>query len=414
MKGTFLHSHVLAATYGLIFAIFCGLVAVALQPFPFFVIFMMPPWGLMWGLLFYTIPTYLGIVLARGLAKRLGAYDLFAILAGIFALALAFGFDFASSIRSWLTSRGEIHGTILGPGPPPEAIEGWIFRALSLVVWIGLIIAVGIAWKRNREKQSPPATLPPMEISKIYLWLFLDSIVVGLLTFAILRADLQQRRVWSNPQNVFDRAAAVVNDKEASAGDRALALNTIEQSRDIRATDLLRRAVHEETGENQISAAVSLLGRDDLLALSVLEEPLTQGTQFTGTVQPTTTHTPSEGNGVQVAGFGHIGTWKIGRSLQRVKDPAAVPILIRLMASPDSETREGASGALRNFASPDSTDVMIAGLDDSDEMVRYFSVCTLIEIAGDGHYPAISIFEDDEKDYLKEWKTWAKNRVPPP
>jgi len=429
MRNTFLRSHVVAATHGLIFAIFCALVTVALQPFPFFVIFMMPPFGLVWGLLFYTIPTLLGVVLARGLAKRLGAYDLFAILAGVLALALSFGLDYASSMRSWLTNRGEIHGTILGPGPPPEDIGGWIFRALSLAVWIGLMLAVSIAWKRVRQAQAPATELTLSETSKIYLWLGIDSIVIGLVTFAILNADLKQRRVWSNPENVFDRAASVLQDKDASGGDRALALNTIGQSRDSRAIDLLRRAVHVESGQNQIAAATSLLGRDDMLALSVLAAPLMQHSQINGTLQPTTSHTPSEGNGVQIAGFSQ--SINLGTSLCRVKDPAAVPILVQLMASTDPKTREGSASALRNIMTlkeqgsdrwmptwpgtvdlPAVTDAMVAGLDDKDEMVRYFSVCTLMEINDNPHYPAVFLFKDHEADYVNGWKAWAETRGP--
>lgn len=408
MKSSMHRSHLVAATYGLIFAFFCGLVSVALQPLPFFVIFFAP----LWGVAFYTIPTCLGIVLARGLAKRLGPHDLFTLLAGVLALALSFGFDYASSIRAWLTSRGELHGTVLGPGPPPEDIGGWIVRAASLAVWIGLMIAGGIAWKRAREAQAPPAALTPVEISKLMSWLVFDSIVIGLVLFSILWTDLNQRREWSNPEHVFARAAAVLQEKGASEGDRALALNTIEGFHNDQATEILRLAVREETGETQMSAAAALIGRDDLLALSVLEGPLMQGKMFTGTILPTTSLTPSEGNGVHIAGFGHIGSRNFGASLAGVKNPDAVPILVRLMAAPDAETRRGAASALRNFHSSASTDAMIAGLNDTDEIVRYFSVCTLMELNGNPHYPAVSIFEDDEQSYLDHWKAWAKHREP--
>jgi len=68
------------------------------------------------------------------------------------------------------------------------------------------------------------------------------------------------------------------------------------------------------------------------------------------------------------------------------------------MGSSDAGTREGAASALRTIMTlkarggdrwvppgenprPVRSDQpMIAGLDDSDEMVRYFSVCTMMEI----------------------------------
>ena len=132
---------------------------------------------------------------------------------------------------------------------------------------------------------------------------------------------------------------------------------------------------------------------------------------------------------MHVAGFGHIGNWKFGRSLNRVKDPAAVPVLLRLMTSPDAETREGSSSALRNImtlryrgmdrwvpAWPSTvdvsavTDAMITGLDDNDEKVRYFCVCTLMEINLNPHYPAVFLFQGYETEYVNGWKAWANER----
>ena len=429
MKSSMLRSHLVAAAYGLIFALFCGLVALALQPFPFYIIFMMPPMGLLWGLAFYSIPSYLGVVLARGLAKRLGAHDLFALLAGVMAWALGFSFDFATSIRSWLSSTGEKHGTILGPGPPPEAVEAWVMRGLSLACWIGLMLWGGIAWKRAREKAAEAAESTPWETAQIFGWLILDSLLIGCVMFAVLSADLAQRREWSNPENVFDRAVGVLNDKGASPGDRALALNTIEHSRNDRAFDLLQRAVQEETGDTRLYAAASLIGHDDLLALSALEDSLMGRTPDTGTILPTTSHTPSEGTATTITGFGHIGKMGFGNAVSGVKDPATAPILVHLMTSPLVETRRGAASALRHIMTlkergwdrwvptwPDSVDVapitnaMIAGLDDPDEMVRYFSVCTLMEINLNPHYPAVFLFKDHEAEYVDGWKAWAKTR----
>ena len=174
----------------------------------------------------------------------------------LLALALSFGFDYASSIRTWLTSRGEIHGMILGAGPPPEAVGAWIGLGTSLAVWIGLMIGGGIVWKRVREAKTPRATLPSAETSKIFLWLFLDSIVIGCVSFAILYADLNQRREWSSPEKVLARSEGVLQDKDASAGDRALALSNIETRRNQAGSlEILRRAVREETGETRMFAA---------------------------------------------------------------------------------------------------------------------------------------------------------------
>ncbi len=55
---------------------------------------------------------------------------------------------------------------------------------------------------------------------------------------------------------------------------------------------------------------------------------------------------------------------------------------------------------------------MITGIDDSDDLVRYFSVCTLMEINNNPHYPATHIFQENEQDYLDTWHAWAKEHAP--
>jgi len=163
------------------------------------------------------------------------------------------------------------------------------------------MIGVGIAWKRS-GKGSPADALTPAEISKMFLWMFLDAIVVGGLTFAILRATCSSAAFLAAAERLRPGGSRI--ERQGGLGGRpGTGLNAIEGTRDSRTTDLLRRAVQEETGETQLTAAANLIGRDDLLALSVLEGPLMQSSRITGTLLPTTSHTPSNGNGVRVAGF---------------------------------------------------------------------------------------------------------------
>jgi hypothetical protein len=413
-----LRSHFTAALVGLVFGFVCSFLPA--QGFPPYVILISP----FWGVGFYAIPTILGIFLLRWLADRLGTYDAFTILAGVIALALSFGLAYISNLDTWLTSRGEIHGIIIGGGPLPEDIGGQMLVIGSLAAWIALMVATALKWKHRRLGK--PDALEPNQRAVVPWCLSFESIVIGVITFAILHQCLVQRRDWSSPEHVLVRSVGVLNDPGASAGDRALALTTIQRSHDPRAIQVLRREAREDTGENQIKAAVSLLGTDDVLALAVLEKPLMQGGTINGSIQPTTSHTPSEGFGVHVAGFGTFGTWHYGKAVENVRDPAMVPVLIRLMAAPAEETREGAASALRSILClksvggnrwrpgwPATVDLqavkgaMVRGLDDPDDMVRYFAVCTLMEATDDPHYPAISKFKWNEQDDLDQWKKWA-------
>jgi hypothetical protein len=428
MKNSFLRSHLLTVIAGILFGLLCALLAEG--GLPPCVLLAAP----LVGALYYAIPTMLGIFFLRWLARKLGPYVGFIVLTCVLALAISFGLAYEHSVTTWLSSRGVIHGTIIGGGAPPEDIGGQLATFASLAVWIALMAMAGVKWKDSREPLSPPPTLARGETAKMCFWLTLDSVFIAVITFALLSTLLIERREWSKPESVFARAVAVLNDKGASPGDRALALDTIEKFRNQDgAIEILRRAVREETGATRLYAAASLIGHDDLAALPVLEDSLMGRTQVTGTILPTTSHTPSEGNGVHTAGFGHLGTTNFGYCLNGVKDPAAAPILVHLMTSPVAETRRGAASALRNMmtlkergwdrwvsAWPSTIDVapiadaMITGLDDSDEMVRYFSVCTLMEINGNPHYPAVFLFKGNEVDYVEGWKAWVKNRVPPP
>jgi hypothetical protein len=414
-----LRSQFLAALVGLLLGLACSLLPS--QGFPPFLILVAP----LWGVGFYAIPTFLGILLLRWLAVRIGHYDGFTILAGVIALALSFGLAYVSSLDKWLTSRGEIHGTMIGGGPAPEDLGGQALVLGSLAAWIAFL--VWAALKGKRRGPGAPEPLDRQGKAAVQKWLALDSILIGVITAAILHHSLVQRREWTSPNEVIARAIGVINDQGSSAGDRALALNTLERSHDPRATELLRREAREDTGDNQIRAAVSLLGIDDKLALSVLEKPLMQGSALSGKIQPTTSHTPSEGFGVRVASFGTIGTWPYGRSVEKVRDPDVAPVLVRLMGAPAKETREGAASALRKILAlksaggdrwvpdwpstvdlPSVTAAMVRALDDPDEMVRYFAVCTLMEATDDPHYPAVSIFKANEQADLEQWKNWAR------
>lgn len=418
-------SHFLAACVGLFLGLICS--PLAIGGFPPYIVLIAP----IWGVGFYAIPTVLGIVLLRWLADRLGRYEAFTILAGVMALAVSFGWSYVSSLDSWLTSRGEMHGTILGAGPPPEDIGDHLLVLGSLGAWIALLVVGALKWKHLRL--GPPDKLESPKKALVHGYLALDSILIAVITVTILDLCLMQRREWSDPNQVLARYIGVLDDEGSSAGDRALALHTIGRSRDPRVIEVLRREARDGTGENHLSAAVSLLGIDDKLALAVLEKPLMQSGTINGSIQPTTSHTPSDGLGVRVAGFGTIGTWQYGRAVENVRDPATVPVLVRLMGAPDTATREGAASALRSILIlkraggsdrwkpgwpstidvPTVTDAMIRALDDPDEMVRYFAVCVLMEATGNPHFPSVDRFKRNEQDDLEQWKKWALSSKPP-
>jgi len=355
------------------------------------------------GLGLYAVPTLIGVVVLRVLAGWLGRYEKLTIFTGVVALAVVFGLSYLHSATTWLSDRGEIHGMIIGGGAFPD-INGQLPVLGSLAVWFALMVWLALAWKRTRAVQSPP--LDPAEAELVSRRVTTGAFLVAGTAFLLLAAFYHHRREWSSPQRVLERQSAVLADKNASLGARAEALATIEGFDVPGVTEILRREVREDTGNNQINAALRLLGRDDMLALSVLEQPLMHGGELPALRTPTISY----------------GGGRMGMALEFVRDPAAIPVLVRLLAVPEVETRRGAASGLRNCLKleedgddwkptwPDSVDLpkvkaaLVKALDDPDNLVRYYAVGALMEACGNPHYPSTGKFELEEQAYLAEWK----------
>jgi hypothetical protein len=205
-------------------------------------------------------------------------------------------------------------------------------------------------------------------------------------------------------------------------------MDRLRGSRVPETTALLRKLARSGSEVVQVHAALALIGRDDIAALQILEPLLERGSIAPAQALPVTSRTPAEGGGVHIVSIAYSGPQFLGSSIASVRDPAAVPALVRLMRAPDAVTRAGAASALRAImhlyqlggtwvpAWPDSVnvpaiiDTVADGLDDADEKVRYFSVCTLMEISGNPHYPSVPLFQSDESTYLATWKKWARER----
>ncbi|MCU1299131.1 MAG: hypothetical protein JWO91_3409 [Acidobacteriaceae bacterium] len=88
----------------------------------------------------------------------------------------------------------------------------------------------------------------------------------------------------------------------------------------------------------------------------------------------------------------------------RLTNPEAVPVLIRLVESADIATRRAASEALWHIAEPSSKNALIKALSDPDPDVRYHAVRALAQISGqDVWAPSVSEFELHQKKYLDHW-----------
>ena len=155
------------------------------------------------------------------------------------------------------------------------------------------------------------------------------------------------------------------------------------------AQSALRDVLDQGDDRLRLLAAGALLAGDDVSALPFVEIVLLQ--------------TPPD----SWANF--LGGVQSG--LRKVRNQAAIPMLTRLLARGNTDTRRAAADALRFMRSPATIDAFVAALDDTDVEVRHSAVLGLAETTGQLQWgPSIPAFAADPDRYISYWKEWARSR----
>jgi len=203
-----------------------------------------------------------------------------------------------------------------------------------------------------------------IDLAKTGGWLAADILVVACITGLILRIEVVNRVTEGKPENICHTAQQVLHSPTSTETERGIALFNVSRVSGDEATAILRQAAFEQSPPLRLAAAADLLGRDDMLALSLLQKTLDQSSSLQGSVS-------SKTSGPLVSSQTGISyQFNLGSMLRSVKDPAALPILIHLLDSTDPEIRLGAIEGIRNFKTPEIIDPLIKGLDDPDPRVR--------------------------------------------
>jgi HEAT repeat protein len=94
-----------------------------------------------------------------------------------------------------------------------------------------------------------------------------------------------------------------------------------------------------------------------------------------------------------------------------IKDPQAVPALMRLLGSPEAEKRRIATIALGQTHSRAAAASLTKALNDPDQEVRYNAVTGLAQVTGetDG-MPSLEFFKQNEQHYLAHWRERMKKK----
>lgn len=95
-----------------------------------------------------------------------------------------------------------------------------------------------------------------------------------------------------------------------------------------------------------------------------------------------------------------------------VKDPRAIPAINPLLGSTDDVVREAAVEALWHINSPAAVPFLLKKLEDPDEMVQFYAVRGLADIANEYGWggPSEAEFHEHAQKYLAHWEEWAKER----
>lgn len=189
---------------------------------------------------------------------------------------------------------------------------------------------------------------------------------------------------------MFQAFGQIATDAQQPSAAREQALYNLSDSNNPVARSSLRRAFTDNDRGIRVAAATALLASGDVSALAFAVDALSGRTSDAG---------DDALAGLAIA-IGHGG----------VKDPAAVPALVRLLTEGNIGGRRAAARALRLMRPSNATKGLLAALDDSDPEVRYSAVATLAEVAGQLKWlPSVDNFSSNEAPFIEHWRAWAQS-----
>jgi HEAT repeat protein len=199
-------------------------------------------------------------------------------------------------------------------------------------------------------------------------------------------------RAGSPTQMVLDAVERVVISPTTSAQLKREAIYVLAFSKSSAPRTGLRSALQAQDPGIRLSAAAALLQLDDSAGLAVAEATLLRREPDVDAVLVRNIRA-AIANGI--------------------KSEVAVPVLVRLMESPEAETRRAASVALRHIRSAAVVPTLVRALDDTDFEVRLNAVHGLTEVSGQTELmPSWDAFRSDEEKFITYWKQWATRLSP--
>lgn len=332
------------------------------------------------------------VAFAFAVARYAGRHDKVSfITCGVPALA-AFLIGYLLDINTYIESavRHAMTGGCLGFVPPLD-VPGQLSKMFFPALWAALAGAIGIGLHRlTRKKVVVVESEPVGEVGHAFRW-FVLALGVGMVASLIGYASYVGAK--NTPGARVSHAEKILAGANSSVIEKSHALSDLCHLRDDGSTQILRDAVKNQPAPMNVLAAAFLVDRNDLTGLPLLEVELMKSSEW-------------KSGGVKL---------NMGAMLRGIENPEAIPVLTKLMKSPDKGARSGAVQALRNTKSKDAIESLIGGLYDEEWQVRWISTLGLAEIVGHGKGekswgPAHDEFQKNEQLYLDHWREWAMNR----
>lgn len=333
----------------------------------------------------------LPVAFAFGMARYAGRHDKVAFITCAVPALVIFLTGYLLDINIWIESgmRHFMTGGCLGYVPPLDVL-GQVKKMLPPAFGALLAGTIGIALHRLTGKNPPPVENKMEDHSHVFRWFLL---VVASVLVAVPVAYALHVTAKNTPEARIAHAEKILTATNSTDTEKSHVLWDIRNLPGDRSTKLLRDAAQHQPSPVNVLAAAFLTGRGDISALPLLEPELMKSANW-------------KSGGVSM---------DLGAMIGNIDNPAAIPILARLMNAPDAKTRQGAARSLRHTTSNGAIEPLIGGLYDEDWEVRWLSVLGLAEIVGSpkgerSRPPSRDSFQNNEQPCLAHWRKWAETR----
>jgi hypothetical protein len=283
-------------------------------------------------------------------ARYAGRHDKVAfITCAVPALAfflMGYLLDINTSIES--SARHAMTGGCVGFVPPLHVI-GQLIKMFFPSIWAALAGVAGLSLHRLARKRGVVIESDPVvEVGHAFRW-FVLALGVGVVASLIGYASYVGAK--NTPEARASQVEKILANPKSSEMEKTHALWDLWSLQDDASTPIFQDVVKSQPAPLNVLAAAFLVNRNDLTGLPLLEANLMKSPEW-------------------IPGVGQIN---MGLMLEGIRNPQAIPVLVKLMKSPDSRIRSGAVQALWNTKSKDAIEALIGGLYDESWQVRWIS-----------------------------------------